>query len=297
MKKPIVLYHANCHDGFTAAWVFWTCFGDEFDYVPCAYGDDFNLDAIDDREAVLMVDFCLPIPVIQDLLKRDAKIYLIDHHKSALAATGDLVDAGDIIAYTDIDRSGAGLAWDYFRNDYTIDGRSGARWSAVVGERPLLVDFVEDYDLWRFDMDHTRKVLAVVHATGYDFDKWDEMADRLDTDDGYKRIVYDGTAILQYIKKTVREICDTSVHEIDFGSTRVPALNVPYVFANEACELMLDRFDPTPMVASYFYTGGKWRFSLRSRWVDVSGVAKKYGGGGHKNAAGFEVDDLTPFLC
>lgn len=36
--KNIVIYHANCADGFGAAWCFWNKFGDTWDYHPGVYG-------------------------------------------------------------------------------------------------------------------------------------------------------------------------------------------------------------------------------------------------------------------
>ena len=38
---------------------------------------------------------------------------------------------------------------------------------------------------------------------------------------------------------------------------------------------------------------GRWQFSLRSEGeFDVSAVAQQYGGGGHRNAAGFNAATL-----
>ena len=37
-KKTVVLYHANCHDGFGGAFAAWKKFGDAADYVPMRYG-------------------------------------------------------------------------------------------------------------------------------------------------------------------------------------------------------------------------------------------------------------------
>lgn len=36
--KPLVLYHANCADGFGAAFAAWLKLGDEAEYVACSYG-------------------------------------------------------------------------------------------------------------------------------------------------------------------------------------------------------------------------------------------------------------------
>lgn len=38
MSRILVLHHANCADGFTAAWCAWRYFGDDAEYVPVQYG-------------------------------------------------------------------------------------------------------------------------------------------------------------------------------------------------------------------------------------------------------------------
>jgi len=38
--KTQVLYHANCPDGFCAAWAAYTVFGDDAEYLPVQYGQD-----------------------------------------------------------------------------------------------------------------------------------------------------------------------------------------------------------------------------------------------------------------
>ena len=45
---------------------------------------------------------------------------------------------------------------------------------------------------------------------------------------------------------------------------------------------------------SYEYTGKNWIVSMYSQKIDVGKIAQKYGGGGHKGAAGFVCDKL-PF--
>ena len=50
----------------------------------------------------------------------------------------------------------------------------------------------------------------------------------------------------------------------------------------------------------YVDSAGKVRVSLRSEGdYDVSGIAKRYGGGGHKNAAGFTatLEDIAAWTA
>ncbi len=72
------------------------------------------------------------------------------------------------------------------------------------------------------------------------------------------------------------------------GDYEVPVVNATVLFSDIAGELAKGK----PFGACYFdRADGKRQWSLRSSpdGVDVSEIAKLYGGGGHKNAAGFEV--------
>ena len=48
------------------------------------------------------------------------------------------------------------------------------------------------------------------------------------------------------------------------------------------------------LLIPFSFDGDEWIISLYSRNIDVSEIAKKYGGGGHKGAAGFHCKEL-PF--
>ena len=70
-------------------------------------------------------------------------------------------------------------------------------------------------------------------------------------------------------------------------------VNMPYMNSSEHLNRLLEE-KQAQFVASYFQRGdGRWQFSLRSRSdFDCSAVAKLFGGGGHKQAAGFDVASL-----
>lgn len=55
------------------------------------------------------------------------------------------------------------------------------------------------------------------------------------------------------------------------------------------------RFDKYDLCIAYIFDGYKFTVSLYSEKVDVSVIAKSYGGGGHKGAAGFVCEKL-PFV-
>src|SRR5690606_35880403 len=63
-----------------------------------------------------------------------------------------------IYALIDQQRSGAGIAWDFFHPGVP---------------RPALVNHVEDRDLWRFALPGTREIQAAVFSRPYTFAAWD----------------------------------------------------------------------------------------------------------------------------
>ncbi len=74
------------------------------------------------------------------------------------------------------------------------------------------------------------------------------------------------------------------------GGYNMPVANIPYTLTSDAGNLMA-RADSHKVAACYWDTPNGRVFSLRSTQdgPDVSLIAKSYGGGGHKNAAGFQM--------
>src|SRR5438309_9630563 len=144
----LVIYHGACRDGFTAAWV----------AAMRHPGADFQAGYFGNKapsvigRSVVILDFSYPREVLETMAREAEELVLLDHHKTAEA---DL--AGLPYAHFDMERSGAGLAWDYF----------------FPGEpRPWLVDYVEDRDLWRFRLPDSKAVNAYLSVLPFDFAAW-----------------------------------------------------------------------------------------------------------------------------
>lgn len=266
--RPLVIYHSACYDGFTAAWVAHKALG-EPEMVPARYGEDPPDVAGRD---VYIVDFSYPRDVMVAMHGAARSLRVLDHHKTAREAC-----AGLEFCEFDMDRSGAGMAWDHF---YPHD------------PRPLWVDRIEDRDLWRFRYDDTEAVYAFVASQHMTLKGWDEINSM-----GLPAIVERGSAISGYIKM----YCSKASNEarlVDFQGHRVVALNTLYLNASETAHVLLKRYPDARFSLTYYQDrGGRWGYSLRSRSdFDVSAVAKKFGGGGHAQAAGFGLDGLLSEL-
>jgi oligoribonuclease NrnB/cAMP/cGMP phosphodiesterase (DHH superfamily) len=259
-----VIYHGRCYDGFTAAWAAWRKLGDSARYIPAAYGD--RLPDLPKNARVVIVDFSYPRPVLEDLRNRVESLTILDHHKTAEADLKDFPGA-----HFDMEHSGAYLAWVWFHG--------GAE------RPPRMVMYVEDRDLWRFQLQDSRPISAWVQSYDYDFEVWSKLADTLETD--FLKCVSEGGAILRAKEQMVKQMADNARMQ-SVGGYEVPVANATCYFSEVGEELCI-RHPSVPFAAYYLdRKDGKRQWGLRSRnGFDCSTVAKKLGGGGHPGAAGF----------
>lgn len=267
MAKSLCIYHANCVDGFAAAWVLKTYGSREFDFHPGVYQEEPP--DVTGRD-VYLVDFSYPRAVVEKMLVTASRIILIDHHKTAIEDLKPLIEDRKILALVDVNHSGAMLAWIWCNGKY------------MRGIPPLL-KHIEDRDLWLFKLDGTREIQASLFSYPYDFDVWDRL---MGMDPQVLRC--DGIAIERKHHKDVSELVSVTKRRMIIGGYDVPVANLPYTLSSDAGNLMAQN---EHFAACYYDTPNGRCFSLRSTdaGVDVSEVAACYGGGGHRNAAGFRV--------
>ena len=295
-RKTMCIYHGNCADGFGAAWVVRKALGTDVEFVPGVYGQE-PPDVT--GKDVILVDFSYKYDVLSALAYKANSIIVLDHHKSAAEdlARFEPFHAGieedtshddgsrllgwktaHDMAYSqngpaiaccfDMNRSGAMLTWDHYFPDQ---------------EPPQLLRHIEDRDLWLFRLDGTREIQANLFSYPYDFEVWDQlMAADVQT------LRSDGAAIERKHHKDVAELVAVTKRRLVIGGHDVPAASLPYTLTSDAGHLMAQG---EPFAACYWDTPDGRSFSLRStdEGLDVSEIAKQYGGGGHRNASGFRV--------
>ena len=310
-----VLYHGGgCPDGFGAAWAAWRKLGDDARYVPVLYHEP--VPTMEPGSTVYLVDFCYPRDVLFGIATRMHKTIVIDHHKTALAAVrpghpddagvftllesgervpvldgsvpsdkveflyGNPVHDGWLQALFDMDHSGAVLTWQHFHPGEPV---------------PLMLQYVEDRDLWRWAMPYSREFSAYLASIPQDFAAWDALSSELErwlegrvpTSMHMTRVAEQGAAILRAQAQTIEQAVRRHRWAV-LGGHRVPIVNAT-VHGSETGEALCLQHPDAPFAAYYFDTAdGRRGWGLRSRnGFDVSEVAKLYGGGGHAAAAGF----------
>lgn len=201
---------------------------------------------------------------MEEILHKAEGVTILDHHKSAIEDLAGLPLAGRL----DVSRSGAMLAWEtFFPNE---------------APPPLLLH-IEDRDLWRFALARTREIQANVFSYPYDFQVWDELMAA-----NVEDLAKEGAAIERKHFKDIGELLGVVTRRMVIGGHNVPVANLPYTLTSDAgCSLAKGE----PFGVCYWDTPAGRVFSLRSTddGLDVSDIAKQYGGGGHRNAAGFRL--------
>ncbi len=315
-EKPLVFYHANCADGFGAAFAAWLKLGDAAEYIPANYGiintpqsiAEFFDCSIAER-TVYILDFSFPRQVMDWLFAHAGRVVWLDHHKTAFEmwtgeyTTGGLVDSGEVgdgsgsRILLDDNKSGALLAWEYFHPGTEV---------------PRLIQHIDDRDRWQFKLDGTKEFNAALRSyEPWSFEQW--KREFLPADMGkagltfgqtarYSALQKEGEAILRAHEQNVQAVLEQarpcSIRVLLDKDGFAPVLNG--LAANAPAFLASDLGHELANQSGTF--GLCWsldaenvvRCSLRSNGAyDVSAIAKAFGGGGHKNAAGFSTDIAT----
>lgn len=275
MSNAVVLYHDSCADGFTAAYVCWRELGDSAKYIPVQYGQP--LPDIGDASDIYIVDFSYPKDVLIELASRESvfKVVVLDHHKTAQAALADTDNAvPGLHVVFDMDRSGAMLAWDYWRGGFPA---------------PQLVQYVQDRDLWQWKLADSREISAAISIELKTFEIWSLLSTQMELASGLRFMRDRGAAILQAQQTYVSGLASKACF-VEIAGHFVPAVN-SLLFQSEIGEELCKQHPESAFGAIWFCQKlGEETWSLRSRnGFDVSAVAKHYGGGGHAAAAGFRV--------
>lgn len=277
--SKVVIYHNNCYDGVTAAWVAYKALDLAFtggvsdvEYVPCNYSD--SPPDVTNKE-VYIIDFSFKRPILEEMRARAKSLVILDHHKTAEEALKNFPGA-----IFDMNRSGAGLAWDYFFPNIP---------------RPDLVNYVEDRDLWKFILPNSKEVNAFIQSWDISLDTWiKKVVPRF-----YRfplsasTIIPDeGESLLRIEQKYVKEICANA--ELKKVGEHVGPYVQTSILMSEVCDYLIKNYPGNyPFVwYSFKRKDGRYQYGLRSRSdFDVSVIAKNFGGGGHKQAAGFETTE------
>lgn len=260
---PLCIYHHACTDGFAAAWAVRQFFAGQVEFFPGIYGEPPP--DVTGRNLIL-VDFSYKRDVMLPLIEQAGAVLIIDHHQTAESDLRDL--PGKARTIFDMNKSGAMLTWEHF----------------FPGQMPpVLIDHVQDRDLWRFKLPLTREIMAAAFSYPMEFDTWDALMQRPTLE-----LEQEGRAILRKHTADVAALVENATRWVHFGELAIPVANVPWMYASDVGGELAKG---NPFAGTYYDDEDGRRWSLRSErtGADVATIAEAMGGGGHKNAAGFRM--------
>lgn len=306
--KVCVIYHKNCADGFASAFIAWLKFGDKATYHPMHYGDP--LPEIAPNSDIYILDFSLPPEQMNQIMASARVVTCLDHHQTAQANWNRYQKEWEnFTGVFDNSHCGALLTW---------------KWFFPKDNLPHFFAYIEDRDLWKWELTSSREVSIAVKCLPFGFEEWSRATGiyrvyvhgeiRPATSSGREHVCAladKGKVILDFQKQQI-EATLQGVREGIFQLGSPPTINVvthngcPFSINNdegwcsapvvnctanisEVGEAMLAKYPDAQFSASYFDDAkGNRIWSLRSRPdFDCSVVAKAFGGGGHKQSAGF----------
>ncbi len=296
MTTHTVIYHSADLDGF--------CSGaiaklhllksgvpeDDIEMLGWNYGQE--IPEITDGQMVIMTDISFPPEAMVDLRTR-CMFTWIDHHKTAMA-DAEAHGYSDLPGVREIGNSASLLAWMFF----------------FIAPIPDVVYWVDRYDVWKkedpqfpgrdwqsvMDMQYGMRFHLSNPCQKKFFDAWNVLIE----DNLLMQHVFQDGQLIHEAEKKSNEIRCSKAFDLTFEDHKFAAVN--NTLAGSAVLESYARSDHDGlMVFSYHGKSGMWDVSMyqnekSTQDVDLSVIAKKYGGGGHKGSCGFRVKEISTIL-
>lgn len=262
------------------------------DYFEVDYVMSLPLDKIKDREEIWFVDYSFKENtkhIIEQLLIKRCKIIWIDHHTSSIKLESEHKYLKKIAGTRQEGISGAALTYMYCYNK-------------EFDEIPLYIKLVSDYDCWQFNygLQTTNFKLGIETFQNNALDEiWLDLQEEYDffNNTGFRKnaksllqdIIKKGELIKVYI-----DLDNTYYREHFAYESEIEGYRCFVVNKKSNSWIFGEKYSEYPLVMVWVFDGNNYVYSIFSNNedVDCSKIAEKYGGGGHKGAAGFSSKEL-----
>lgn len=257
-----VIYHADCSDGFGAAWAAWKVLGNRAEYHAARHGQgppDVK------GKNVIILDFAYDKKTTKQMMKDASSLVMRDHHKSAMIALEGVAKPD----WFQLDHSGCILSWEFFHPGVPA---------------PRFLKFIENRDMgWKPYMEFSREFSTAFDMTPFEFRAYDQMLNASYVDATITR----GANIIPYADTVIEKACRQAVRKKLRGYDVLVA-NASHWISEIGTKLAPDC--DFAVIWFWNHTEKHAKVSLRSFHpnVDCGTIAKRFGGGGHAEIAGFE---------
>lgn len=281
----MICIHHNDLDGRCSAAIVKYRFSPRYviTFIEMDYSYELDLSKIKKDEYVYIVDFSLKPDVIEKLLAITKKVVWIDHHVTAKEYPYQFLDG--LRDFENKSMAGCELTWKYLFPDILM---------------PIAISYIGDYDKWAlkyepecFQFHEGMKLLDNKPTSENWFNLFNIVNARYKKEvTAYylyiDRILKAGKLVITYRDNYCSDLRNLYGYETEIFGYKAYACN-QYLFGSKGFG---EKFNEYQVCLAYVHTGNGFIVSLYSKNVDVSVIAKYYGGGGHKGAAGFNCIEL-----
>ena len=287
-KRTILIYYHDDNDGSCAAAVAANYYDkNEFSikFVAINYGkESWTEEEINEAEKVWLVDFSRDR--MEDFVKTcGSKLIWIDHHRTAMEKFPELWGSSNIPGIRSLEKAACVLTWEYTHPENISP--------------PPAVAYIGDKDMWTFEYPDTRAFSAgfSLMVKTPDDPVWDVLLG-LEYEETVNKMISIGELLLEAQKYKLQKAFDRGV-DFTFHNWRARLVNTTgniselgeFIYKKPEYDIAVMWQAVEDMVV----------FSLRSdsgnpNSPDCAEIAQQYGGGGHKNAAGFQKKNMD-FPC
>lgn len=283
----ICVYHNPCSDGLLSAW----CVNNVYPaikYIKYKFQKFYDIEIFRDA-SIVFADCCPPLGQFENILAVANKILVIDHHKTTIEVKTKYEDHEKVEFVFDMNKSGCMLSWEYFNKDSNID-------------IPWFISYAQDRDLWQFKLPNSKIINTGMYNSGY-FNNFENITKVHNGELTLDEVVKIGTIIEKYTDNEQQYMCNSAI-EANFEGHRVWLVTGNELYRSDIGNMLLDK---------QFKDGNKpaftvfWRYNLPTNEFylslrgsddrpDLTVICAKYGGGGHRNAAGCSVKNLFELI-
>jgi len=294
MKFNYIIYHKNCYDGF--AGFFLLHHNNLIDTDAIIYPDQPFSKIIPpdiDNKDVIIVDVAYGIEILEEISKKTKSLLFIDHHVSTHLDIKNVNFKNTTVIY-DKQHSGSWLVWNNFYNSKKI---------------PSFIRYIEDSDTGKYSFNSTKSFMISLEVN-YDLEptmnnliKWEKLFNKKEI----IHLIKLGKFYLQYDDTL------TNINKKKYVFTTFPSQMIfekyndifkkkgqykVAVYTGSPCpsirslseKIQLESDCDIFMIWNYQLDKKKTIITMRSNKVDISEIAKAFGGGGHEGASSFSTD-------
>jgi oligoribonuclease NrnB/cAMP/cGMP phosphodiesterase (DHH superfamily) len=270
----LCFYHGSDLDGHCSGAIINKKYGD-VTLIPLSYGKYVSLDLVR-GEVVYLIDFSIePFAKMLELERKCEELIWIDHHSSAIKRAEQ--ESFNPTGVRDENKSACELTWE---------------WCFPGEEVPLAVTLLGKYDTWHHDWSADvlpfQYGMRAKHTIPGD-PLWDVIFDNFIGD-----LITAGKNIMEYVTTDNSRYINAFSFETIFEGYSCICCNRGLVDSR----IFDDVWDPKihDLMVTFCRSNNKWLIHLYTNRVGINcgEIAKKYGGGGHRKAAGFRRKEL-PF--